>query len=59
MEKIIRGDYIENCCFRSSNGLIVYDQFKKHKSEFDLVIDKALSPEKILDYIIETLGFEK
>ena len=50
---------IEKAEHRNQNGLEHYDRFKEQKSEFDLVIEDVLSPQEILDYIIETFGFEK
>ena len=44
---------------RNQGGLNHYNNFTELKSEFDLVIEDVLSPQEILDYIIETFGFEK
>ena len=50
---------IERVENRNQNGSNHYDNFTELKSEFDLVIEDVLSPQEILDYIIETFGFEK
>ena len=44
---------------RNQNGLKHYDGLKNLKSEFDLVVEDVLSPQEILDYILETFGFLK
>ena len=44
---------------RNQNGLKYYDDLMKKKSEFDLVVEDVLSPQEILDYIIEKTGFKK
>ena len=36
-----------------------YDEFKKQKSLFDLVIEDDISPQEMLDYIIKIFGFKK
>ena len=43
---------------RNQNGSNHYDNFTELKSEFDLVIEDVLSPQEILDYIIEKTGFK-
>ena len=44
---------------RNQDGLKNYDNFTELKPEFDLVIEDVLSPQEILDYIIEKTGFKK
>ena len=43
---------------RNQDGLKNYDNFTELKPEFDLVIEDVLSPQEILDYIIEKTGFK-
>ena len=44
---------------RNQDGLKNYDNFTELKPEFDLVIEDVLSPQEILDYIIEKTGVKK
>ena len=55
-ERIEIEDWGEN---RNQDGLKNYDNFTELKPEFDLVIEDVLSPQEILDYIIEKTGFKK
>jgi hypothetical protein len=42
----------------SDNPNKSYDEFEAKKSSYDLVIEEVLSPQEILDYIIEKTGFK-
>ena len=49
---------IESGARGNQNGLEHYAWFEYLKSEFDLVVEDVLSPQEILDYIIEKTGFK-
>ena len=44
---------------RNQDGSKHYDEGFKKKSDYDLVVEEVLSPQEILDYIIEKTGFKK